>query len=96
MFSSLTLKSTDGQLAEMKVQLRLQDNRLWIFVAGAFLTVPGILAKFAFSPQARHDHRNCSAEIDLLGLATLKAEGRGKGLEPCSMIESKLFLGVTQ
>lgn len=45
-----TRKNTDTQLSEIKVQLRSQDNRLWTFVAGAFLTILGFLAKFAFFP----------------------------------------------
>jgi hypothetical protein len=46
-------KSTDTQLADIRVQLRSQDNRLWTFVAGAFLTILGFLAKFAFFPEGQ-------------------------------------------
>ncbi|MBW4554018.1 MAG: hypothetical protein KME35_23390 [Aphanocapsa sp. GSE-SYN-MK-11-07L] len=44
------LKALETQGAEINVQLRSQDNRLWTFVAAAFLTVLGFLAKFAFFP----------------------------------------------
>jgi hypothetical protein len=44
------LKSLDTQVSDIKVQLRSQDNRLWTFVAAAFLTVLGFLAKFALFP----------------------------------------------
>jgi hypothetical protein len=44
------LKALETQGSEIKTQLRSQDNRLWTFVAGAFLTILGFLAKFAFFP----------------------------------------------
>jgi septal ring factor EnvC (AmiA/AmiB activator) len=44
------LQSIETQLNDLKLQVRSQDNRLWTFVGGLFLTVLGFLAKFAFFP----------------------------------------------
>jgi hypothetical protein len=43
-------KSTDTQLADMRLQMRSQDNRLWTFVAAIFLAGFGIIAKQSFFP----------------------------------------------
>jgi hypothetical protein len=40
----------DSQLADIKVQLRSQDNRLWTFVGALFVAGCGAIAKFAFFP----------------------------------------------
>lgn len=45
-------KSTDTQFADIKVQIRAQDSRLWTFITALILAVVGLLSKFLFFPQA--------------------------------------------
>ncbi len=45
-------KSTDTQFADIRVQLRAQDGRLWTFISALVLAVVGLLTKFLFFPQA--------------------------------------------
>ncbi|KGF71747.1 hypothetical protein DO97_15835 [Neosynechococcus sphagnicola sy1] len=44
------LTSIDQRLERLEKRVDSQDNRLWAFVAAAFLTVLGFLAKLAFFP----------------------------------------------
>jgi septal ring factor EnvC (AmiA/AmiB activator) len=44
------LSSIDQRLERLEKRVDAQDSRLWTFVAGAFLTVLGFLAKYAFFP----------------------------------------------
>lgn len=46
-------QSVDTQLADIKVQLRGQDARLWGFVVTLSLAVIGFLAKLAFFPSIK-------------------------------------------
>ncbi|NJK29793.1 MAG: hypothetical protein HC940_06410 [Acaryochloris sp. SU_5_25] len=43
-------KSTDTQFADIKTQLRSQDNRLWTFLVAMFLAVLGFAAKLILFP----------------------------------------------
>ncbi|NCJ06353.1 hypothetical protein GS597_07480 [Synechococcales cyanobacterium C] len=43
-------KTTDTQLADIRTQLRSQDNRLWTFVTALVLALVGLLSKLAFFP----------------------------------------------
>ncbi|NCJ05343.1 hypothetical protein GS597_02200 [Synechococcales cyanobacterium C] len=44
-------KTTDTQLADIRTQLRSQDNRLWTFVTALILALVGLLSKLAFFPE---------------------------------------------
>ena len=44
-------KSTDTQFADIKIQLRAQDTRLWGFIVTLSLAIIGFLSKLAFFPQ---------------------------------------------
>lgn len=41
----------DTQFADIKIQIRAQDNRLWVFITTLIIAVVGLLAKFLFFPQ---------------------------------------------
>ncbi len=46
-------KGTDTQFADIKVQLRGQDTRLWGFIATLSATIIGFLVKLAFFPNVK-------------------------------------------